>query len=388
MADGWRPLPFREFVLKIHSRCDLACDYCYMYTMADQSWRLQPRQMPRTVVDQAVARIGEHAHSHGLTRVKLILHGGEPLLAGTDFITYAVGAAREAAGPGTRVDVVVQTNGLGLDHGYLELLARLGVRVGVSIDGNAAAHDRRRKHPNGLGSHAGVAAALRRLDGHPQRGDLFGGLLATIDVRNDPIAVYEALLTFNPPMIDLLLPHGNWTAPPPGRVPGSPETPYADWLITVFDRWYQAAPRETNVRLFTELMHVILGGTSGTESVGLSPTAVAVIQTDGTIEQSDVLKSAYPGAPLTGLHVARDQLDAALAHPAVAARQLGIRALCDDCLSCPVHRVCGAGHYAHRYLAGRGFLGPSVYCPDLLKLISHVQAVMAADIAALANGRA
>jgi hypothetical protein len=29
-----------------------------------------------------------------------------------------------------------------------------------------------------------------------------------------------------------------------------------------------------------------------------------------------------------------------------------------------------------------------VYCPDLLKLISHVQAVMAADIAALANGRA
>ena len=39
---GWRPLPFREFVLKIHSRCDLACDYCYMYTMADQSWRDRP----------------------------------------------------------------------------------------------------------------------------------------------------------------------------------------------------------------------------------------------------------------------------------------------------------------------------------------------------------
>lgn len=387
MADGWRPLPFREFVLKIHSRCDLACDYCYMYTMADQSWRRQPRRMPRAVVDQAVMRIGEHVHSHGLTQIRLILHGGEPLLAGPELITYVVSATRQAAGPATRVDVVLQTNGVGLDHGYLELLSRLGVRVGVSVDGNATAHDRHRKHSNGLGSHAAVATALRRLDRHPRRGDLFGGLLCTIDVGNDPIATYEALLAFNPPLIDFLLPHGNWTAPPPYRGPGSPETPYADWLITIFDRWYRAAQRETKVRLFGELMHAILGGMSGTESIGLSPAAVAVIETDGTIEQSDVLKSAYPGAPLTGLHVASDRLDAALAHPAVAARQLGIRALCDECLSCPVHRVCGAGHYAHRYMAGRGFLGPSVYCLDLFALISHIRTAMATDIAAIAEDR-
>ena len=35
----WRPIPFREFVLKVHARCNLACDYCYMYELADQSWR-------------------------------------------------------------------------------------------------------------------------------------------------------------------------------------------------------------------------------------------------------------------------------------------------------------------------------------------------------------
>jgi uncharacterized protein len=36
-ATGWRPVPFREFIVKVHSRCDLACDYCYMYEMADRS---------------------------------------------------------------------------------------------------------------------------------------------------------------------------------------------------------------------------------------------------------------------------------------------------------------------------------------------------------------
>ena len=35
MADGWRPVPLYEFIIKIHGRCDLACDYCYMFEMAD-----------------------------------------------------------------------------------------------------------------------------------------------------------------------------------------------------------------------------------------------------------------------------------------------------------------------------------------------------------------
>ena len=35
---GW-PVPLRQFVLKVHSRCDLACDHCYVYQSADQSWR-------------------------------------------------------------------------------------------------------------------------------------------------------------------------------------------------------------------------------------------------------------------------------------------------------------------------------------------------------------
>src|SRR5690349_7225773 len=39
LASGWRPHPFSEFVVRIHSRPDWSSDYCYLYGMADQSWR-------------------------------------------------------------------------------------------------------------------------------------------------------------------------------------------------------------------------------------------------------------------------------------------------------------------------------------------------------------
>ena len=73
ISQGWHPTPFREFIIKIHSRCDLSCDYCYMYEMADQSWRSQPRRMSVEIAETIAERIGEHARTHGLRGITLIL---------------------------------------------------------------------------------------------------------------------------------------------------------------------------------------------------------------------------------------------------------------------------------------------------------------------------
>jgi uncharacterized protein len=379
MADGWLPIPFREFIVKVHSRCDLSCDYCYMYEMADQSWRDQPRRMSVDIAECAAWRIGEHARAHQMPSIVLILHGGEPLLAGHELIWRLVTATRKAAGPDVKVDVRVQTNAVGLDDAYLELFCQLGVRVGVSLDGAAEAHNRHRRFASGRGSHAAVSAALRRLRQECFR-HLFAGLLCTIDLRNEPVATYEALAAFDPPRIDFLLPHGTWDAPPPGRSLDPADTPYGDWLVAVFDHWYPA-PR-TGVRLFEEIMRLILGRTSSGEAVGLAPARMVVIETDGSVEQVDSLKAVYHGAAMTGLHVTRDSLDAALLLPGVVARQLGAAALAAQCRACPIHRVCGGGMYPHRYRSGTGFANPSVYCPDLMRLIGHVREVMQADIGA------
>ena len=126
--------------------------------------------------------------------------------------------------------------------------------------------------------------------------------------------------------------------------------------------------------MFESIVRTSRGASSLTESLGLEASDVAVIETDGTIEQADSIKVAYDGAPATGYDIFRNALSEAAGHPAIQARQLGVDGLSDVCRRCPVVASCGGGLYAHRYKTGSGFDNPSVYCADLEKIITHVQA--------------
>jgi uncharacterized protein len=376
-ASGQRAVPFREFVLKVHSRCDLACDYCYMYEKADQGWRSQPSLMSASVVEASVARIAGHAEEHGLKSVRVVLHGGEPLLAGAAFVGNLARRVRAAMPAGTRADLVIQTNGTRLDGPMLDVLASNGIRVGVSLDGDQAATDRHRRYPSGRGSYAAVARTLGLLNESRYR-HVYGGLLCTVNLENDPVETYEALAGFRPPLIDFLLPHGTWTDPPPGRPPDS-STPYADWLHTVFLHWATAPAPRPAVRVFETIIALALGGVGGTATLGLSPAVTLVIDTDGAIKQVDALYAAYDGAADTGLSVLADQLDAALDHPTTVATQIGRLALSDQCQACRIRDACGGGYYPHRYRATDGFRNPSVYCSDLFALITRICEHVAAE---------
>lgn len=381
-ATGWRPAPFTQFVLKMHSRCNLACDYCYVYRMADDSWRSRPAVMSEDTLLRTVRRIAEHVTAHDVTTIRLVLHGGEPLLAGSDILESAVLAVRSAVGSRATVLATVQTNGTRIDSALLDACARVGLQVGVSLDGDPAGNDRHRRYPNGSGSHRHVMRGLRLLADRPE---LFAGLLCAVDLANDPVATYEALLEFAPPAMNFLLPHGNWTTPPPGRPADDDVTPYADWLAAVFDRWYSAPRKETRVLLFDEILHLLLGGDSHLESLGLSPVDLVVVDTDGAIEQVDSLRSVHDNGSGTGLNVREHAFDAALRHPSIIARQIGSHALGPECRECSVRNVCGGGLYTHRYRAGSGFRNRSVYCPDLFRLIGHIRGRAAADLRALAR---
>ena len=397
MADNEDLLPFRQFVLKIHSRCDLACDHCYVYEHADQSWRGRPTVISPETVAKAGERIAEHASKHRLGMVRVIMHGGEPLLAGASRLAAIARALRRAIEPVSRLDLRIHTNGVRLDAEFCEVFLAEGVLVGISLDGDQAANDLHRRYLNGRSSYDQVlrAVALLREERYLP---LYAGLLATIDIRSDPVAVFRALAGLAPPNVDFLLPHGTWDTPPPGkagplpdgrlpvRLAGEPgATPYADWLSAVFAEWTRDG-RRVPVRIFDSIITTTLGGASGTESLGLTPSDVAVIETDGTIEQADSIKVAYDGAPVTGLDVFRHPLDAAAAHQAIRARQQGVSGLSPVCRQCPVVDSCGGGLYAHRYRTGSGFDNPSVYCTDLEKIITHVRARLRPEAAASTSG--
>jgi uncharacterized protein len=72
------------------------------------------------------------------------------------------------------------------------------------------------------------------------------------------------------------------------------------------------------------------------------------------------------------MNVFGHSLDLVAQHPGITARQKGLAGLCRACQECPVVTSCGGGLYTHRYRSATGFANPSVYCADLLKLITHV----------------
>jgi uncharacterized protein len=366
---------FRQFVVKMHSRCDIACDYCYVYEHADQSWRSRPVVVPDATIDRTAWRIGEHARAHRLDSVRVVLHGGEPLLAGPARISRISRRLRTELPPYTRLDLRLQTNGVRLadDEALCRLLVDERIKVGISLDGDRTANDRHRLFRNGASSYDKVVRAARRI-GAPRHRESFAGFLCTIDLGNDPVAVYRALVDLDPPRIDFLLPHATWDEPPPRQVGlDLVPAPYADWLIRVFEQW-TLDECLTPIRVFDSIRSALAGRGSLTEALGTEPSDLAVVETDGAIEQADSLKTAYDGAPATGFDVFRHSFDDASAHAGFAARRVDRAGLCAKCRRCEVVDVCGGGLYAHRYRRANGFDNPSVHCADLLKLIKHVDA--------------
>ena len=372
---------FNHFVLKVASRCNLDCSYCYEYHHADQTWRTQPRFMSLDVAERAGDRIAEHARDHGLDTVHLSLHGGEPLLLGRGRLAALVEGLKARIGRSVAVTVSVQTNATLVDEAWLELFQEHRVLVNVSLDGPAEVNDRRRLDLVGAGSHGRVADALELLRGRGR--DVFAGIYAVIDVAADPLEVVDHLASWDPPAIDLLLPDAHWSMPPART--GSDGDDYGRWLAAVFDAWYSER-RWGPMLIYSleQLIKLLLGGRGRMDSLGLAPFGAVGIATDGSYHALDVLKTTHEGASSLDADVRSASLDDLGAHPLIRAFRGRWQALSATCRACEWARSCGGGYYPHRYLEGAGFDRPSVYCADLEHLLQHVSDAIGASAGSVA----
>lgn len=353
-------------VMKVASRCNLNCDYCYMYNLADQSYLRQPRVMSTAVSEALIARAAEHSRDRSLPFFTFVFHGGEPLLAGKTFFQEFVGKAKRAFRE-TRPKFVVQTNGTLLTREWCELFKELGVGIGISLDGPKSTHDLHRVDHAGRGSYDAVLAGWTLA----AEAGLQPGALIVIDVSTSPSEMLEFVKLLKPVMVDFLLPdatHDN----PPRRPIHSSNTPYADWLIEVFDAWVSAADASLRIRTFDQIMRSVLGFDDGFDPLGTGAVEVLVIETDGEIQAADALRACHNGITRTPFNVQRHSFDQAFKHPIIDLYYNSHNALCVDCQRCELRDICGGGYLAHRYKAGL-FNNPSVYCEDLKKTIGHVQ---------------
>jgi uncharacterized protein len=369
--------PMRMFICKIASRCNLDCDYCYVYRHIDQSWRQQPIRMSLETAAQLGWRIREHACAHGLTAVDVVMHGGEPLLVGVDYLRQLCEIIRDKAFP-VEVRFKMQTNGTLLDEEAFSFCIEWKLHIGLSMDGGRRANDAHRLDHQGQSSFDAVERALKLLSSEVGQ-NIWSGFLAVIDLNTDPIETYSYFKSFKPRSIEFLFPLGHHDLRPPGKL-GLKTTPYADWLLKIFDVWYRERPQTTKIRRFRDVIAMLAGATSSSEEWGLQPTDFAVVETNGSIEAVDTLKTTYPGANHLGLNIIDHSFDQMFNAPLVLERQMGWSALCATCQNCELVRVCAGGYFPHRYSSKNGFQNPSIYCADLMKLIREIHAVVSEDV--------
>lgn len=374
--------PVDSFILKITNRCNFDCDHCYFRHKADRSFRTRPPDMSLETVRAFAKGMREYALATGLTNVHVLFHGGEPLLRGPRYLSKAIRLIREEMPDGCLPHFSLQTNGSLLNQRFKEILIQAKASLSISLDGDRSAQDRHRIYSNGKSSFDSVSENVRRylLDRDGER--IFDGILAVVDLRNDPSKTFEYLSALCPNGIDFLLPDGTHAVPPPRITPRDfrLNNDYANWLIPVFDEWFKRGKRKPAIRFFENIMTLLLGGKSDVEGLGSQSLSILTIETDGEIRDSDVLCVAYEHASRFGSgHYIGEGCFEHLLESQEFQRQSALysaEALSKECKACAWGYICGGGLLPHRYSTERGFNNPSVYCGNLKALVEHIASTL------------
>ena len=355
-------------LLKVASRCNLDCGYCYIYHMGDESWRLQPKRMSPETQIVVGARLRELRDAQGRP-FSVVLHGGEPLLLGVAGLAGLLSTLRGSLSPDCGISI--QTNGVLVTPKVLDLCAEHGVSLSVSLDGPASVHNRFRTDRSGRPSHARVSAAIETLKSHREAATLFSGVLAVVDPETSPDEVYDYFRDLGVPSVDFLYRDGNHACLPYGKA-AADSTEYGRWIVKVLQR-YVTDPAPFRIRMLDDMIKLALGGSGVKEGVGLTDYGILIIDTDGTVKKNDTLKSSPPGDGFSEpWSVRRHSLAEIARSDEFLAYHYAQRPTAEACRRCPHLRICGGGMVTHRYSATDGYNNPTVFCADQTLLIDQV----------------
>jgi len=361
-------------LIKVASRCNINCTYCYVYNMGDTGWSQMPTKISNETIAATARAIGELACEQKRP-FAVVLHGGEPLLLGAAKLKHLILTLRSVLP--TDCSFGMQTNGILITEEILDICSETRTTLSVSIDGPIKTHDKNRIGHNGEGTYDKVLKGINLLRNHADADFIFSGLLAVIDPESDPQEVYSFFKQLNPPGVDFLYRDGNHNNLPVGKA-SLQTTEYGQWFAKLLDI-YLFDPEPLRIRFLDDLMKLLLGGSGTKDGVGLTDFGVLIIDTDGSINKNDTLKSSFNGADRfkqkwsVHTHKLRDVLNSSeYAEYHVLQRPTSV-----ICKECPELKICGGGMTLHRWRDDSGYDNPSVYCADQMFLIKHIRKQLA-----------
>lgn len=125
---------FVQFVVKVSKLCNLRCKYCYEYPHLGDRRAMTLDQLRRLYRNVAHYYRVMDARDLQRTEIRIIWHGGEPLLQSPDFFWETFADQLEIFGADLERLNLVQTNLVHLDDARIDLLRRGFDRIGISCD--------------------------------------------------------------------------------------------------------------------------------------------------------------------------------------------------------------------------------------------------------------
>jgi uncharacterized protein len=358
-----------QLILKVASRCNLNCSYCFVYNKGDSTWKSRPAVMADEIFESAIRRMRQHCLAANQRRVSISFHGGEPCLIGPASFDAWCLKARRILENVCSVDFNIQTNGTLVDEHWAGLFRKHEVRVGISMDGPPQYHDTFRVDHRGRGSHHRVVGGLHAL----QEAGVSFGILAVIPFGADPLEVHRHFLSLGCDNITYALPHFTHDTVAPVHQLYGP-TPCADFLIPIFDDWWFNGSIDVTIGDLWNMSRIIMGGRSHIETLGNEAPHYVFVEADGDIEGLDNLRVCIEGMAKIHLNVlTSDFLDILRVNGMHKKAIFEGMDLPSGCRACPEHDTCAGGYLPHRFSTARGFDNPSVWCADLLKIFTHLR---------------
>lgn len=379
-----------EVVFKVQETCNINCSYCYMYNMGNEAHKIVPQKQAN---DQVWASVGDFIVCESAIRdpryVRIVFHGGEPMLIKPKIFERRMAALWEKLSEGLtprqleRVDLSIQTNGTMVTPEWMDLLVRWNISTGISLDGPAQVHDRRRKDKKGEGTFDRVLegiASLRSEERILRRGF---GALCVIDPQADGAEVYRYLADdagfagFN-----FLLPFMNWDDYDAEAVSG-----VAAFLVSAFREWCRDIQlgKIRKVRIFLEAVEsfkkVNLPSWEHEITVGHD---VIVVECDGTIMTEESLRPTFAGL-FSDLKVGDCSVQDIRTSPQFAQVALDTYTFSEECRGCALLHACRSGgamgRVGLRYTSADDQVKKSVYCEAFIDLYVEVAAFLKTNAA-------
>lgn len=364
-----------NLVVKVASRCNLNCTYCYMYNMGDDSYKSQPKFMIQEIVESMLLRVKSHCIENNLTKFLIIFHGGEPLLIGLDFYKNFIKKVEKIIPKTIEISYSMQTNAVLLTESWCFELKKLNIYLGISLDGTPKSNNKNRIYYDGKGSYNDIKNGFDTVKKIYGKED--SNCLCVIDTNESPIDVYNHFKQLGANSVHLLFQDFNYIKSNQSNVPK-----IGVWLSEMFDLWYHDNDSEKpEIRPLSDLIGLIIGLDKNSENFGKGVNDTLVIETDGSIETIDTLRICGNGFTRTKYNVLKNELSTIFEESKLA--QLYYNAhenLCETCSNCPLESICGGGYLGHRYSNRNEFNNPSIYCKEIVEIICHIQNQLLKDI--------